>query len=279
MIIFDKDKYITQIKENGIGATDPYAKQKIQAVIQDFIANTTYKRNVILKKVKSIAKDYFNGLPDSIVAEELKEIFDTTKEKISDGIYENEKKIVTLYESEMRIIKDIQDDKLQRLAFSALVLHKYTGQYMEDGEIRYHGAVKVCDSDIFRIAHLDNVSGTTRNKLWMQLADKGLAKYYVKTNSAFRFNPSWIAIPLYTMPFNVDIARDEVDRTEFMKITNYDDIILYLRYYLGDSDVVLCSDCGCPVERERGKRFCGDCAAIRKKDSDKKRYKRNMAIA
>ncbi len=278
MIIFDNDKYISDIKENGIGATDPHAKQKIQDVIKDFIANSTYKRSAILKKVKTIAADYFNGLPDDIVSEELKELFDIAKEKLNRATTEDKKKEIILYESEMQVISNIEDEKLRQLAFSALVVHKFLGQHEDDEEIKCHGAVKVCDSDIFRIAHLDNVSGATRNKLWKQLVDLGYIKCFVKTNSAFRFNPSWIAIPLYQVTFNVDISRECTDNVEYMRVTNYDDVMLYLRYYLNDSNVTLCAECGCPIERVQGKKYCSSCASRRKKESDKARYNR-VAIA
>lgn len=274
MIIFDKKRYIEDIKREGIGATDPYAKQKMQIVMDDFVQNSTYKPGKIIEKVMSIANDYFNGLPDAIAKEELKGLYGIAKEKVEKGIEEERKKEITLYESEMQTIAALEDEKLQKLAFVALVIHKYIGQYNDNGSVRYHSYIKTCEKDIYRIAEMKNVSGATKNKLWKMLSDMGLVKFRVNTNASYRFNPSWIALSVFTVTFNEDIAKEETNKEVFMKITNYDDIMLYWRYYIGDESVTLCKDCGCPIERENGKQYCRICAEKRKKASDNKRYEK-----
>ena len=59
MIIFDNEKFLADIKKNGIGETDPDAKFKINYLIEDMVFNTSYRKNKIIEKVKSIASPYF----------------------------------------------------------------------------------------------------------------------------------------------------------------------------------------------------------------------------
>ena len=40
MVIFEKTKYLKNIKENGINANDIYAKQKLRFLIEDYMLNT-----------------------------------------------------------------------------------------------------------------------------------------------------------------------------------------------------------------------------------------------
>ena len=87
MIIFDYDKYIKDIKKNGIGATDIRANSKINDVLTDLIFNTTYKKGKIINKVKEIASDYYRGLPEKIIIDKLSESYDETK--IKKYIYDN----------------------------------------------------------------------------------------------------------------------------------------------------------------------------------------------
>ncbi len=274
MIIFDRQRYIEDIKRDGIGAADPYAKQKMQTIMNDFVQNSTYKSGKIIEKVMGIASDYFNGLPDAIAKEELKGLYGIAKEKAEKGVGEERKKEITLYKSEMQTLAALENENLQKLAFAALVVHKYIGQYNDNGNILYHSYIKCCEKDIYRIADIKNVSGATKNKLWKMLSDMGLVKFRVNTNASFRFNPQWIALPVFTVTFNEDIAEEESNKEVFMDVTNYDDIMLYWRLYMGDKDVTLCKDCGCPIERENGKQYCRICAKKRKKASDNKRYKK-----
>jgi len=127
-----------------------------------------------------------------------------------DFLYRRKIKNVTdLYVSEMETIAKIKDEKLMRLAFATLILHKHCGQFSVNGVEKYHPSVRNCDADIYRVAELNDVSGTKKNKMWKQLADMGLVKFYVKTNTAFKFNPEWIAMTLFTVPFNVDLKEDK----------------------------------------------------------------------
>ena len=66
MIIFEKEKFLNEIKEHGVSATDPMAKQKIQFLIEDYLLNTSYRKGAVIDKIKECAADYFAGLPATI---------------------------------------------------------------------------------------------------------------------------------------------------------------------------------------------------------------------
>lgn len=284
MIILDDDKYLEDIKRYGIGATDIYATKKLQVLIDDFVKNTSYKKGKIIDKVKTIAADYFSGLPDNIIEKQLEDMYLISKKNMRSNNINNPKKIVNLYKSEMETIASLETENLQRLAFAMLVFHKFTAQYYDGNLIKYHKRVIACKSDIYRVAGLDNVSGTAKNKMWVKLAEKGLVKHFAKTNNSFMFNPTWIAMTLFTVPFNRDIMPENESEELWMQITNYDDVMLYWRYYTRnqrkDWNVVLCTDCGCPIEKTSNNHFlCRDCSKKRKQSNDKQRYQLKCSFA
>lgn len=278
MIIFENEKFLADIKKNGIGETDPDAKFKINYLMEDMVFNSSYRKNKIIEKIRAIARPYFYGLPDSLVEQELEVLYDAAKEKIhdEDSRRKHENRIITLYNSEMQTISALRDDKLMRLAFAALVVHKFRGQ-STDGCYKF---INACEADIYRIAGFSKVSGTKKQQLWIELSDKGIVSYHFKINRTWRYKPEWIAKRTFTVPFNVDLKTDKSDEKVFMKVTNYDDVLLYLRLWLNDAAVSLCDDCGCPIEKTaNAKCLCSNCASHRKKASDKARYQKNIASA
>lgn len=178
----------------------------------------------------------------------------------------------------MRTIEALEDDELMRLAFATLILHKFCGQYLDAGEERYYKYANTCEADAYRIAGLDNISGAKKDKLWKALYDKKMIDYRIKNNFGWQYDPSWIAQLLYTIPYSVDRKADKTNERVFTKITNYDNLLLYLRYWLKDGDVTICKDCGCPIVKSKAK-LCPDCASLRKKNSDKARYSKNVNVA
>ncbi|MCH5300219.1 MAG: hypothetical protein J1E56_02785 [Ruminococcus sp.] len=281
MIIFENDKFLKNVKKNGVSGTDQYAKFKINYVMEDMVFNSSYRKNKIIEKVKSIAKQYFYGLPDNFIDKELEILYESAKEKINDedSKRKHENKIITLYDSEMKTIEALRDDELMRLAFATLILHKFCGQYLDGGVEKYRKYVDTCEADAYRVAGLDKVSGTKKDKLWKKLYDKNMIDYWLKNNYMWQYKPEWIAKRLFTVPYNVDLKSDKHNEDIFKRITNYDNVLLYLKYWLKDGNVTACMDCGCPIDKgTKAKKLCSNCASIRKKSSDKARYNRNVAI-
>ena len=178
----------------------------------------------------------------------------------------------------MQTIAELKDDKLMRLAFASLIIAKLKGMYLIDGERHYYSSIAACEADIYKIADLSSISGTTKNKLWKSLCEKGLIYFYVNINRAYRFNRDWIAIPMMTVTFNANNQKDTSNKKVFAEINNYDNILLWLRLWLEDKEIICCSKCGCPIEKRiKSVCLCEKCANKRKKASDKMRYSRKTA--
>lgn len=284
MIIFDYDKYLNDVKKNGISATDIHATHKINDLLDDMIFNTTYKKGKVIQKVKDIASDYYNGLPEDIVFDKLSESYDAIKVKGQD-ITKGEKKILTLYKSEMETINSLPDEKLQRLAFASLVAFKHHSYHRVLDNVEYYKMVEDCLADIFNLADFGMVSGTTRNKLSNELVKRRMLYFYPKINPTYKYQSfdedrkRWIAFDSLSIPYCVEVKGTQDIEEVFMQMTNYDDIMLYLRYYQGDEDVTTCECCGTPILKSgNAKRYCSDCADKMKKASKKANYELKKAV-
>ena len=284
MIIFDYKKYLKDVKRDGISATDPYANSKIDMLLTDLVFNSTYSKNSIIKKVRKVADDYYNGLPDELVIQELTDSYKRIKDKGETA--QEEKKVLTLYKSEMEIIARLPDEKLQRLLFASLVAFKWHSQHDVFGKTEYYKMIAECMPDIYQLAHFENVSGSTRMKLQHKLSDLGLVQYRMKTNTAYRYQPiedgnrkRWIAFTQFSVPFCVEVKGTQEDEEVFMEMRNYDDVLLYWRLYNNDPKVTTCAICGSPIEiTTNSKLYCSTCADEMKKQQDNQRYKAKKAI-
>ena len=277
MIIFENEKFIKDIKRNGIRQNDKYRDFKVRYLMYDLCTNTSYRKSKIIDIVKNIAQDYFSGLPEELVIQELESRYESAKnESNQTKWYEKyQDKTITLYESEMQTIANLKDDKLMRLAFAALVVFKYKSQFNVNGE-KYKDYIPACDADIYRLADFDSVSYTKRKQLWKQLHDLGLVEHKNVTNRTWKYRPDWKVIKLFSVTFNVDL-KDNNNNTEsvYKVITNYDDVLLYLDFYLGKEDIVECVECGCPISNSANrKRLCSNCAENCKKSSKSAYYKK-----
>ena len=285
MIIFDYDKYLKQIKKDGIGATDTRANEKIDMLLTDMIFNTTYKKGKIINKVKDIADDYYKGLPENIILNELSEAYETIKENGKNTITD-EKKVLTLYKSEMEKIVSLPDEKMQRLAFASLVAFKYHSYHLVFDKVEYCKMIASRLSDIYALADFDGVSGTTRNKMLHDLVTCGMLYYGVKKNPTYKYQSlddinrkRWIAFNTMSIPYCVEVNGIQDTEEIYMQMKNYDDVQLYLRLYKGDADVTTCECCGSPILKSgNAKRLCSDCAELKKKASDKERYTLKLAV-
>lgn len=277
MIVFDDYKLIDDIKKNGISANDKTSNYKLKMIMQYFLSETTYSDKSIIAKIKKIASDYYRGLGDSFCESDLARVMEMVRQK---AIPINTKKTITLYESEMKAIAGIEDANMQRIAFSALVCFKYQSQHEEDNETKYFFSVQDCKADILRYADIPNVSGTNRNVMIKKLSDMGLIKFFVLPNKDHKWNQtSWLAMTRFTVPFCVDIMPDKSKEKKWMDVTNYEDIMMYWRLYNKDPNVTVCQNCGCPILREKAKRYCSDCASALKKQNDRARYQNAVAFA
>lgn len=283
MIIYDYDRYIKDIRKNGIKATDIYATTKINDLLKELIFNTTYKKGKIIKSVKEVASDYYNGLPDDIITSKITELYDIIKDSKPDE-RDRQKKILTLYKSEMETIIALPDDKMQRLAFALLVAFKHNSHHRVFGAVEYSKFIADCLADAIELADFAKVSGTIRNKLLHELKNRGMLTYWKQDNNSYKYQSfddsrkRWIAFNTLSIPFCVEVQGLANTEEIYMQMTNYDDIMLYLRYYKGDANVTTCKCCGTPILISgNAKRYCSDCAEKSKKASDKARYDKRVS--
>ena len=286
MIVFDYQKYLKDIRKNGIQATDIHASAKISDLLSDLIYNSSYKKGKIIKMVSESASDYFRGVPEDIVVSEIADNYDSIKNSGLDRT-KKEKKILKLYESEMAIISALDDEKLQRLAFGCLVAFKFHSCHRVFDKVEYHRYVADCLNDAFALANFGSVSGAIRNKLTHELIQRGLLYYYPNTNPTYKYQQfnkksnkkRWLAFNIMSVPFCVEVKQTQDEETVFIEMRNYDDVLLYLRYYLGDEKVTTCEGCGTPILKSgNAKRYCSDCAEQMKKQNDKERYQASKVV-
>lgn len=295
MIIFDMCTYVTDIMKNGIGANDNNADSKLLWIARYLISKTKYKPGMIKKKLKECSEEYFRGLPEDMVNEEIECIFskakgNSVKEKEFEDIETDDKteidyekfiekmnyfepKHLDLYENEMKAISEL-DNKLQELAFAFLVVHKFQG----------HKWTYECNADIYRICHWDEKgkgkSQTTKDNLIHQLVEKGILSFYCKTNKAYDYNKSWIAKMYFTVLINEDYAKEEKRSPVWKTITNYDDVLLYWRLYRRDKGVRLCEKCDAPIEDTgNAKKYCSNCALKNMRESKKQSKEKSLKTA
>lgn len=272
MIYFDKKKELERISKDGISADDIYVNDKLTEYMADLIANSSYRKKQIIEKAKEVSAKVFKGLPNDLIEAELKPLYIDAKRlaKTRNNDKREEAKVITLYRDEMEKICDLEDDKLMRLAFATLIIHKYQGYYTSNGKTQCHNSVAFCKSDAFHIAGLDNVSGRKKNELWCELAERGYLTVNTRVNSSYKHTRKWIAMNLLTVPYNVDILPLEEKPEVYLPIASYDNLLLYLYHYLDKEEATLCDDCHTLIPKTSNrKRLCDDCAKRRKQERNK----------
>lgn len=270
-MVLNKDGYIKEIESCGIRANDRYAQSKIRNYMNHLIHDTTYRRNTIIHRVSEVAADYYRYMPVDIVSNELLSCYNQlSRLPQKKNKAEKPKLPIILYRSEMEIISAIDGEKAQRLALAMLILHKHLGLYKVGDLVKCHQYKAMAKADIFRLAGLDNLSGTMKSNLMQQLSDMGVISVTVRTNNSWKHHPDWLSFTGYKLNFNVNLKADLSDETPFIEVKSLDDISLYLRLWNGDKNIILCSDCGTPIERtSNSRKRCKTCAEARRNEKQK----------
>ena len=266
-----KDSYIKQIEDGGILANDRYAQSKIRNYMNHLIHDTTYRRNTIIHRVSEVAADYYRYMPVDIINNELLLCYNRLSRLPQKKTKAEKSKLpIILYHSEMEIISAIDGEKAQRLALAMLVLHKHLGLYKVGDSIRCHEYKAIQKSDLFHLAGLDNISGTMKSNLMQQLSDMGVISMTVRTNNSWKHHPDWLSFTGYKVNFNANLKADLSDEQAFIEVKDLSDISLYLRLWRGDKNIILCSDCGTPIERtSNSRKRCKMCAEARRNEKQK----------
>lgn len=269
--MLNKDSYIKEIESCGILANDRYAQSKISNYMNHLIHDTQYRRNTIIHKVSEVAADYYRYMPVDIISNELLSCYNRLSclpQKETKA--EKSKLPIILYRSEMEIISAIDGEKAQRLALAMLILHKRLGLYKVGDLVKCHQYKAMAKADIFRLAGLDNLSGTNKLNLIQELSDAGFITLTVRTNNSWKHHPDWLSFAGYKVNFNANLKANLNDEQAFIEVKDLSDISLYIRLWRGDKNIILCSDCGTPIERtSNSRKRCRTCAEARRNEKQK----------
>lgn|GEM_PF-6406318 len=286
MIIFDKEKYVKKIVKEHITPDAIGVRSTLRLISNYYLTNSKYKPYQIKDILKKVSKEYFRGMPDKVVNDEIEEVFtlakkslDSNHENIKSITTENEfdndegaiksdktseddfsSKTVTIYKEELDCIMKLKNKNAENLAFIFLVVYKFLGyDWMYEN-----------NSDIYRLAEL-HASGNTKNELLYLLSKNKLIRYNVFVNKDHKNNrQNRIAETKCKVLFCLDYSDDIA-----FSISDYDDLILYYRKYVGDANIIQCSECGRPIKQTgNSKKYCNNCASLLKQESNKRsRYK------
>lgn len=258
MIIFNKEKYVKKILKEHIESNAIGVRYKLCLVVKYYLTNSEYKPYQIKNILKKVSTEYFKGLPDKVIEYEIEEIFNAAKQSLTASNNKNDLDIitVTIYKEELDRIKQLNNKNAENLAFIFLVVYKYFGyDWMYEN-----------NSDIYCLAEIQ-ASGKTKNELIYLLSKNKMIKFNSFVNKDYKNNKqNKIAETKYKVLF---CANDSSDIA--FTISDYDDLILYYRYYVGDTNIIECVKCGRPIRLTgNSKKYCNDCANFLKQESNKK---------
>lgn len=247
-IILNHNDYIDEIKKNGIIKGDCHAAFKLRYYIEYLILNNVSQVNII-KKIKLVAKDYFEEWSYSSMIKEIVLIYNAVMSECSDNsnsVLERHTDIsISLYSNELLQIKQLTNKWHIRYIFAALVMFKFSSK-----ENKLNSRVPFYESQIQKIAGVR--TRKQRDDIWEYLQQNNYLSIYDDGT------------------FDVMIAEDYQNNKSslFLNTSNYKDIMLCWRYYLKDDGIDICKKCGCPIiqNKNRTKKYCNSCAKYQKKD-------------
>lgn len=283
MIIFDKEKYVKRIVKEGLQANTTKMRFKLSLVAIYYLQNTQYKPFQIKTILRNISMRYFMGLPEKIISDEIEDIFNFAKVKANKvesadteeetDICENddeasdcnimnsdlvfERKKVIIYNEELERIKTLNNNNAENLSFIMLVIYKFF-----DYEWVYE-----CNSDLYKLAEL-KVSGKSRNELLYLLSQNKMIRFNAFVNKDYKHNRhKKIAETKFKVLFCLDESCNI--KTVAFTISDFDDLLLYYRYYIGDTDIIKCAGCDRPIRiTGNAKKYCYECAIKSKQESN-----------
>lgn len=282
MIIFDKEKYVKKIVKEHITPNAIGVRFTLRLISKYYLTYSKYKPYQIKNILKKVSKDYFRGMPDKVINDEIEDIFASAKksfnpnnESIESAINESDcendeevieleerteddftPKIVTIYKEELDRIIKLNNKNAENLAFIFLVVYKFFGyDWMYEN-----------NSDIYRLAEL-NASGNTKNELLYLLSKNKMIRFNTFVNKDYKNSKQ---NKIAETKCKVLFCTDDTNNVAFT-ISDYDDLILYYRDYVGDENIVRCVECGRPIRvTGNSKKYCNDCANMLKQESNKK---------
>lgn len=218
--------------------------------------NQGRERCILVRYLRSLGKD------DNYIIEELNKMPFSGKEYLSKddlniifqkilnkaSLYDYMADItITIYKKEMDIITGVADENARNLLFVLLVYYKWAscGNHLFfDSKKNGKRWVLENDNDVFKLANLFQFRKNKRYESFRYLIQDNLYVSDIIGQSGMFYLPF--------VQYDGEIA---------FEIQNYDDVLGWLYYYLGDYK--LCENCGTPIQKTNNKKkYCQECARL-----------------
>ena len=255
MLVFDEGKKAEQLLQKGCSSLKNIGKEK--AIICRYLKTLGKTDDEILAEMKKADKKL--SIYKYMDEDDIERIYRNIIVKANEFPYIHNIEC-SIYKSEMDIIMNIKDESLRKLLFVYLVHYKWSCQ-IQWRTFPLYGKIWCLDDDLdlFKFAKIGTTRKDRRDKLIRKLFNSGLYESLI-IKTKYRYN----------IPFAVNSGE------EVIRIKNYEDLIGYIDYYLGEK--VLCQECGKPIKRNfPNEKYCNCCAEIvkRRKATERKRKQKS----
>lgn len=228
----------------GIEPNDKYWGKKLDMFADYYENHTTYAPLEKIDRIKKQFQVFFDKLPDFVVEDMMQNAIHKAKEHPTLDATEEIIRSVTIYVEELDLIQQLKTYNQQKFAFVLLVNSKY-------GYLKYRKQQWIDVNMKFYLEQAGiSLGGGRQKELIRALKDNG-----------FLIGGPYSSAKNKRMPkFKVKLAYQLDEGTEAFKVTDFDNMLLYYRRYIGDEKVGSCDRCGEPVVHNiRKKHYCNKC--------------------
>lgn len=251
----EEDKIKEWIK-NGIEPNDNYWEKKLYLIIDHFINRTTYTPKYRIERVKEIFESYFSGLPVFVVEELISDAVHKAKNKPASQSKDTKAdvKSVVIFVEELNAIRELKTYNQQKFAFVLLVNSKYC--YQAYRQMRW---IEINRKQFMEQAQI-SIGGDRQKEIIRTLKERELISGEMLPSSKNKKK----------VKFKIRLEYQLEEGTDAFQVTDFENMILYFRRYIGDEKVGSCQRCGEPVLHNiRKKRFCEKCTLSHNTDNYK----------
>lgn len=253
-VCFDERRDLIAYVESGIIEEEHIGRTIYKrARYNYFIKNLTDKKNYN-DIIQFVTENNTVGLTDVDIYEFVNKAIRSAKKtglKQVDHVY--------ITKSELDFISNLNDIKLEKMAFVLLALTKYHNEVSED----YDDRVYIKLSEVKKMARI-NMNRVDFEYFYANLYDKGV----LKMNNS----------PVSTMQLVAFVSHDEDDEVVFeLKEVDYLELAYaYLSWKSGGKGYGRCQKCDRLMRQSRTKprKYCEECAVLVEKENSKERVRR-----
>lgn len=256
MLVFNERTYGERLCKYGYQTYKNQGRER--CILVRYLRNIGKDDNYIIKKLNEmpfVGKEYLNK-------DDLNIIFQKILDKASQFEYMSDISVL-IYKSEMDVVLNVSDENARNLLFVLLVYYKWAcfGKHLYfDSKKNGKKWVLENDNDIFKLADLFKFRKNKRYESFRYLVEHNLYVSDIIGSSGMFYLPF--------VQYDSEIA---------FEINNYDDVLGWLYYYLGDYK--LCENCGIPIQKTLNKqrKYCQECARNLTKENKRKYWKNKVS--